>query len=150
MAARRSDPIDEIEPDKEAIREHVWDLLERRKAARFPGAHGRIPNFLGAEAAAKRLAGTEQWEGARVVKANPDSPQLPVRATALADGKVLFMAVPRLRERKPFVRLDPRTLSVEPRKAASISGAARHGRPVSIGRMRPVDLVVCGSVAVNR
>ena len=37
-----------------------------------------------------------------------------------------------------------------PRQAASISGAARHGRPVSIGQMRSVDLVVCGSVAVNR
>jgi 5-formyltetrahydrofolate cyclo-ligase len=60
------------------------------------------------------------------------------------------MAVPRLRDRRPFILLDPKALSVPPRKAASISGAARHGRPVPIGRMRPVDLVVCGSVAVNR
>jgi 5-formyltetrahydrofolate cyclo-ligase len=84
-----------------------------------------------------------------VVKANPDAPQLPVRARALAEGKVVYMAVPRLRDRQPFLRLDPRALTVAPRNAASISGAARHGRPVSIGRMRPVDLVVCGSVAVN-
>jgi 5-formyltetrahydrofolate cyclo-ligase len=118
--------------------------------ARFPGAEGRIPNFVGAEAAAERLAGTDEWRAARVVKANPDSPQLPVRARALADGKVLYMAVPRLRDPKPFLRIDPRSLPVQPKQAASISGAARYGRPVSIGRMRPVDLVVCGSVAVNR
>jgi 5-formyltetrahydrofolate cyclo-ligase len=38
-----------------------------------------------------------EWPAARVVKANPDAPQLPVRRRALADGKVVYMAVPRLR-----------------------------------------------------
>jgi 5-formyltetrahydrofolate cyclo-ligase len=140
----------DADPEKEAVRERVWAALRRHGVARFPGADGRIPNFVGAEAAAERLAETAEWQGAHVVKANPDAPQLPVRARALADGKVVFMAVPRLRDPKPFLRLDPRSLSVPPRKAASISGASRHGRPVSVGRMRPVDLVVCGSVAVNR
>jgi 5-formyltetrahydrofolate cyclo-ligase len=85
-----------------------------------------------------------------VVKANPDAPQLPVRARALAEGKRLYMAVPRLRDRRPFVLLDPRRLAVPPRSAASISGGMKAGRPVTIGRMPLIDLVVCGSVAVNR
>ncbi len=44
----------------------------------------------------------------------PDKAQLPVRARALTEGKIVYMAVPRLAEEKP------------------------------------VDLIVCGSVAVNR
>jgi 5-formyltetrahydrofolate cyclo-ligase len=137
-------------PDKQALRERVWRQLEQGGASRFPGARGRIPNFVGAEKAAQRLAELEEWKAARVIKANPDAPQLPVRALALAEGKLLFMAVPRLRDPRPFLRLDPRTLPVSPRKAASISGAATYGRPTTIGRMRRIDLVVCGSVAVNR
>ena len=60
------------------------------------------------------------------------------------------MAVPRLREAKPFLRLDPRRLGVPPRKASSIRGAASYGDPVTVGRMRRIDLVVCGTVVVNR
>jgi 5-formyltetrahydrofolate cyclo-ligase len=135
---------------KDAVRERVWALLERRRAARFPGARGRIPNFVGAEGAADVLAALPGWDAARVLKANPDAPQLPVRARALADRKVLYMAVPRLREARPFLLLDPRRLAVPPRRASSIRGASEHGRPVALGRMRPVDLVICGSVAVNR
>lgn len=37
---------------KPELREHTWRLLEIHRAARFPGAKGRIPNFVGAERAA--------------------------------------------------------------------------------------------------
>jgi hypothetical protein len=80
--------------------------------ARFPGAKGRIPNFAGASAAAARLASLPAWRAARVVKANPDAPQLLVRAQALADGKLLYMAVPRLADERPFILLDPGRLQV--------------------------------------
>jgi 5-formyltetrahydrofolate cyclo-ligase len=126
---------------KQDVRERVWTALERERAARFPGARGRIPNVDGADRAADRLSALRQWSNARVVKANPDSPQLPVRRRALADGKLVYMAVPRLREERPFVRL---------RSEATIKGAMREGRPTRIDDMERVDLVVCGSVAVNR
>jgi 5-formyltetrahydrofolate cyclo-ligase len=135
---------------KQAVRERVWALLERERVARFPGASGRIPNFAGAPAAAAQLASLPPWRTAQVVKANPDAPQLPVRARALADGKLLYMAVPRLAAEHPFIRLDPAELEVPPRRAASITGSARAGRPVAVAELQPVDLVVCGSVAVNR
>lgn len=135
---------------KQQVRDRVWSLLERRKAARFPGAAGRIPNFIGAERAAERLAQLGEWKRARTVKANPDSPQLPVRARALADGKILFMAVPRLAERKPFIRIDPGRIEGSPRRAASIKGASSAGRAVAVSEMPHVDLIVCGTVAVNR
>jgi 5-formyltetrahydrofolate cyclo-ligase len=60
------------------------------------------------------------------------------------------MAVPRLRERRPFILLAPERLRLPPRKAASIKGAASTGRPVRLEDMDPVDMVVCGSVAVDR
>jgi 5-formyltetrahydrofolate cyclo-ligase len=135
---------------KQAVRERVWALLEREGVARFPGATGRIPNFAGAPAAAARLASLPAWRAARVVKANPDAPQLPVRARALADGKLLYMAVPRLTGERPFILLDPARLEVPPRRAASINGSAPAGRRIAVAELRPVDLVVCGSVAVNR
>jgi 5-formyltetrahydrofolate cyclo-ligase len=135
---------------KQAVRERVWALLERERVARFPGATGRIPNFAGAPAAAARLASLAAWEAAGVVKANPDAPQLPVRARALADGKLLYMAVPRLAAERPFILLDPGRLEVPPRRAASITGSARVGRRIHLAELQPVDLVVCGSVAVNR
>ena len=47
----------------------------------------------------------------------------------------------RLRDERPFVRLV---------KEATIKGAMREGRPTAIDEMERVDLVVCGSVAVNR
>jgi 5-formyltetrahydrofolate cyclo-ligase len=149
--SRIEEPRDDVSRAKHAVRERVWAALQEAGAARFPGARGRIPNFVGAERAAERLAALDEWLRARVLKANPDAPQLPVRARALGDGKVLYMAVPRLAAAKPFLLLDPgRFEDVKPRAAASIGGAARHGRPVTVERVRPVDLVVCGTVAVNR
>jgi 5-formyltetrahydrofolate cyclo-ligase len=135
---------------KQAVRERVWALLERERVARFPGATGRIPNFAGAPAAAAQLASLPPWRTAQVIKANPDAPQLPVRARALADNKLLYMAVPRLADAHPFLLLDPAELEVPPRQAASITGSTRAGRPVAVTDLQPVDLVVCGSVAVNR
>jgi 5-formyltetrahydrofolate cyclo-ligase len=134
---------------KAALRRGVWSAMKAAQAVRFPGAEGRIPNFVGAERAAERLGATEAWADAETVKANPDSPQLPVRQRALEAGKTLYMAVPRLASPKPFLVIDPDALTVSPRRAASIGGAAREGRPVDISAMRPVDLVVTGCVAVS-
>ena len=119
---------------KAAVREDVWEALRAAKVARFPGAVGRIPNFTGAEAAAERLRDLPAWKNAATVKANPDSPQLPVRQRALEDGKILYMAVPRLAEPEPFFALDPDHLVEAPRKAASISGASRSARRVRLER----------------
>jgi len=134
---------------KAAVRERVWAALDEPGVARFPKPAGRIPNFVGAEAAADRLADTDEWDAAATVKANPDSPQWPVRQRVLAEGKLLFMAVPRLADEHPFFLLDPSELEVGARAATSIKGASRHGRPVDVEELEPVDLVVAGCVAVD-
>lgn len=133
---------------KAALRERIWDALADAGVARFPGAHGRIPNFTGAEAAAERLRETDTWRQAATLKSNPDSPQWPVRQRALEDGKVVYMAVPRLADEEPFFCLDPERLEASPRKASSIKGAERHATKVAVADVEPVDLVVTGCVAV--
>ena len=87
------------------MREEIWRALTVNKAARFPGAQGRIPNFIGAEAAARHLATWPAWQQAMALKCNPDAPQRSVRYAALQAGKILYMAVPRLRELTPFIAL---------------------------------------------
>jgi 5-formyltetrahydrofolate cyclo-ligase len=136
---------------KQEVRQFVWERLTAARVVGFPGAKGRIPNFTGASDAARRLAETPQWGSAMTLKANPDMPQLPVRAAALAAGKQVFMAVPRLAKADPFLLLDPSELaSVPARVAASIKGSARYGTPVAVTDVAPLDLVICGTVAVNR
>lgn len=135
---------------KDEIRNQVWELLEKEGAARFPGTRGRIPNFVGAEKAASLAQTLDVWKVARAIKVNPDSPQMSVRKLALKEGKVVYMAVPRLREEKCFIELDPAKLRSHLTEAASIKGAVKYGRPIFIEEMEPIDLIVCGSVAVTR
>jgi 5-formyltetrahydrofolate cyclo-ligase len=135
---------------KQGLRERVWALLVRRRAARFPfPIEDRIPNFVGAEAAAARAAALPEWKAARRLKCNPDAPQRPVRLRALRDGKVVFMAVPRLAAARCFIRLDPVRLRGRLAEAATIGGASRLGEPVTPDALGAIDLVVAGSVAVD-
>ena|SRR5215469_12308964 len=134
---------------KADLRQEVWGAMRAAKVARFPGAEGRIPNFSGAEAAAGQLRDLPAWRAAGTLKANPDSAQLPVRRRALEDGKIVYLAVPRLAGEEPFFALEPDHLSDSPRKAASISGASRSARRVRLTDLTPVDLVVMGSVAAG-
>jgi 5-formyltetrahydrofolate cyclo-ligase len=134
---------------KAELRDEVWAALRAAGANRFPAPEGRIPNFVGAEAAAERLRGTEVWRNATTLKANPDSPQWPVRQRALEDGKLVFMAVPRLAGPEPFFLLDPQRLAGSAREASSIKGASKSARPVGLDRLQPVDLVVAGTVAAG-
>jgi 5-formyltetrahydrofolate cyclo-ligase len=139
----------EADATKQQIRKRMWDLLERERAVE-PGVHGYIPAFKGADAAAQRLASLPVWQAAQVIKSVPDRAQQPVRERALLDGKLLYMAVPMLADELPFYLLDPRRIAVTAAEAASRTTAAEVAPKVSVEEMRPVDIVVCGSVAVNR
>ncbi len=136
---------------KQALRERVWALLEARGVARFPlPLRDRIPNFRGAEAAAARAAGLPEWQAARRLKCNPDAPQRPLRLRALREGRIVFMAVPRLARALCFLRLDPARLGDRLAEAATIRGAATLGEAVEPRALGRIDLIVVGSVAVDR
>jgi 5-formyltetrahydrofolate cyclo-ligase len=59
-------------------------------------------------------------------------------------------AVPKLASAKPFYLLDPATLTAPFDSAATSAGAPGAAELVELSDMRPVNLIVCGSVAVNR
>lgn len=112
-------------------------------------AYGRIPNFIGANIAAEKLKELEVWRKARVIKSNPDSPQKWLREKALKHGKTVYMAVPRLRAEKCFLKIDPKKIP-NASQASTIKGAFRFGEQVSPDEMDKVDLIVVGCVAVNK
>src|SRR5208282_5888424 len=80
-------------PAKSVLRNRVWERLVAEGVSVGP-AFDRIPNFVGADVAAKRLSELDAWKHARVVKCNPDPPQIAVRLRALYDGKLLLAPVP--------------------------------------------------------
>lgn len=136
--------------EKQELREQIWDELEERGEARFPyPPHGRIPNFNGASKAAERLTAEKVWQNADVIKSNPDAPQLPVRRAALRHGKMIYMAVPRLRDENCFLRLDPQEID-DIDHATTLSGSSEVGVQVGPEEMDPIDMIVSGSVAVNQ
>lgn len=138
--------------DKDLLREDVWRRLAESGAG-VGDVHSRIPDFVGADRSADRLAELPVWQRASVVKCNPDRGQAPVRLRALRDGKKLYAPVPELVHELPFVELDPERLAQSgiPFEAVQYSeDFVRHGRPVRFDEIEPIDLVIVGCVAVTR
>ncbi len=142
--------MESIKERKSELRRMIWRMLEELNVARFPRpVYGRIPNFVGAEEAGLRITRTDLWTNARVVKANPDSPQRILRERALVEGKVVVMATPRLLN--GFIALNPKSIPGSKIKYAStIRGALTYGRKLKLNEVPAIDLVVTGCVAVDR
>ncbi|MBD3885497.1 5-formyltetrahydrofolate cyclo-ligase [Phormidium tenue FACHB-886] len=139
-------------PDKDRLRFQVWSHLKQARAT-MGDPVGHIPNFLGAPQAAAQLTALPIWQQANTVKCNPDSPQSFVRLRALQEGKRLYIAVPRLTNRRCFVELSAQALQQQQiplQQAATMKTALKLGRLVSFDEMEPIDLVVVGCVAVTR
>ena len=117
---------------KDVVRGEIWAQLVAAGVSVGP-SFDRIPNFVGADMAAKRLSELPAWQAARVVKCNPDPPQIPVRLRALYDGKLLFAPVPYLTKGFPYLRIDPDKLAakgVDFETAATAQGFVQHGEPI--------------------
>ncbi len=99
------------------------------------------------------MSDLDEWRRARVIKCNPDPPQIPVRLRALYDGKLLFSPVPYLARGFPYLRIDPDKLAakgVDFETAATSQGFVEHGEPVGFEEMPKLDFCVVGCVAVTR
>lgn len=137
-----------LREEKERLRRLIWRVMEERGIALFPKpVEGRIPNFRGAEEAARKLSLQEEWKEAEVVFVNPDSPQRYVRYLGISQGKIVVMATPRIKE--GFLLLDPDEVPASKYyEASTISGAFKYGRKIGLEVPR-IDLKVTGSVAVD-
>jgi 5-formyltetrahydrofolate cyclo-ligase len=138
--------------EKDKLRTEIWSLL-KQQAASVGDPFGHIPNFVGAELAAEKLATLPIWEQAKTIKCNPDAAQIPVRMRALQDGKRLYMAVPRLTDDRCFVELtagDLQRQNISIAESAIARKALTCGKLVSFAEMEPIDLVIVGCVAAGR
>jgi 5-formyltetrahydrofolate cyclo-ligase len=138
--------------EKDRLRKAVWDDLVARDLNVGP-VHDRIPNFVGADRAAWQLAQMPAWAAARIVKCNPDPPQIPVRLRALYDGKLVYTPVPELVQDFPFLLLDPDKLAARGigfELAATSDGSMLYGERVNFEQMDKIDICVVGCVAVTR
>jgi len=135
---------------KWAIRKRVWDFMEQNDIAAVPRpVHHRIPNFVNSEMTALQVKKLPEFQQAKWVKINPDSPQKSIRALTLREGKMLLVPQPRLRTGF-FSILNP--VRIEPHKigfAVTQAGVVEYGEPINLDSKIKVDLVIIGSVAVN-
>ncbi len=139
-------------PGKDVVRHEIWRRLEDEGVAIGP-AWSMIPNFVGADVAAWRLAQLDAWKQARTVKTNPDHPQTPIRIRALYEGKTVYTPVPYLTREFPYLRLDPKKLveqDISFELAATAQGFMAHGERIEFEEVEPLDFCVVGSVAVGR
>jgi 5-formyltetrahydrofolate cyclo-ligase len=137
---------------KDGVRARVWQRLGETGVAIGP-TFDHIPNFVGADVAAKRLSELDAWKRARVVKCNPDPPQIPLRLRALYDGKLLFAPVPYLTRALPYLKIDPDRLArhgIDFETAATAQGFLAHGEPIAFADLPALDFCVVGCVAVTR
>lgn len=139
-------------PGKDVVRHDIWRRLEEEGVA-VGQAWSMIPNFVGADVAAWRLAQTDAWKRARTLKTNPDHPQIPIRIRALYEGKTVYTPVPYLTREFPYLRLDPDKLiekEISFELAATAQGFMEHGERIEFEEVEPLDFCVVGSVAVGR
>ena len=137
---------------KDELRDQIWTALKESGDA-IDNPFGGISNFVGADIAAASLAEMPLWKLAKVVKCNPDAPQSHARLRALQDGKILYMAVPRLAEEKCFIELTSEDLmgrGIALEDASQWQTAVKIGKRVSFEEMKSIDLAVTGCVAVTR
>ena len=137
---------------KDEIRRAVWQSLLSAGVNIGP-AIDHIPNFVGADIAARHLSQLDVWKAARTIKCNPDSAQIPVRLRALYDGKLLFAPVPHLTKGFPYLRIDPNRLAakgIDFEMAATAQGFMMCGEPMSFEDLPVLDFCVVGCVAVTR
>lgn len=137
---------------KDVVRSEVWRTLEATGTSIGP-AWSLIPNFVGADVAAWRLAQTDEWKRARTIKTNPDAPQIPIRLRALYEGKTVYAPVPYLTKSFPYLRIDPKRMvekGISFELAATSQGFVEYGEALEFEDVEPLDFCVVGSVAVGR
>ncbi len=138
---------------KQAIRQRVWEFMERHDIAAFPRpVYHRIPNFRGAvEAGANLVTALPEMAAAKTVEVGPDKPQEEVRLRVLAAGKALVVPTPRLASGGLFNRLvaAPGASADDVRRLASRQGIDKESKPIPTAARLKIDVVVVGAVAVD-
>ena len=137
------------EDTKASIRQKVWEFMEKNDIANFPRpVYNRIPNYKGSNTAGQKLLELEEFKAAKTVKVNPDKAQEEARYQVMDQDKTLIVPTPRL-SKGLFNRLSKEP-GMELRKLASREGIDKKSKPVPMASRIKIDLVIVGSVAVDK
>lgn len=138
----------DINTKKDILRKSVYDALYNGGFSnRHNGDYGKIPDFKGSIIAAELLRTSFEWKNAQTIFSSPDTAQKPVRYFALADGKDLIMASPNLQHGYLFLKSSKISSFAE---ASTKEGAFKFAEDLNIDSFPQVDMVVEGSVAVDK
>ena len=142
----------EVPLTKQIIRKKVWDFIEANNLANFPRpVYNRIPNFKGAAKAGSKVGELEEFKKAGTIKVNPDKPQEEVRYQVLSHRKTLLVPTPRLRQGLFNKLLNNENFPKQHlKKLASRQGIDVHSVPIPLDTKLNINVVVIGSVAVDR
>ncbi|MEM2409835.1 MAG: 5-formyltetrahydrofolate cyclo-ligase [Thermofilaceae archaeon] len=133
---------------KADLREETWRRLDEHRVVTPRPSRGRIPIFSGSRVAAMKVSRRDFFREAEVVYASADPSLQPLREEVLRAGKLLVMMVPIFRG---FAILNGRSVPQRAVQAAATPrGAVTQGNRVRVLDNVSVDLVVFGSVAVDR
>jgi len=151
VATSSSSQPDPAEADaKWKVRGRIWDELERRNLVSFPRpCHGRIPNFVGSDAAAHQLAATPEFQRARVIKVHPSLNANAFRERCYAAQKTVLVP-PLPGHDYLYICVDGAAIPPQHRAFASTkAGFNKFGTPItSLLDIPDVDFVVVASTAV--
>uniref|UniRef100_A0A7C3SP82 5-formyltetrahydrofolate cyclo-ligase n=1 Tax=Thermofilum pendens TaxID=2269 RepID=A0A7C3SP82_THEPE len=138
-----------LERVKSELRKQVWLRLEASEVVVGPRpCYGRVPGFLGGIAAASKIAKLDLFKRARVLYFTPDGASRPLREEALRRGKTIVMSQPNL---KGYVVLEGSGLpESEVKRLSTLRGALLRGERALLLEGIKVDVIVLGSVAVDR
>lgn len=133
---------------KAELREQVWRKLDEHRVVTPRPCRGRIPIFSGSRVASMRVLKRDFFRGAEAVYASADPSLQPIREEVLRAGKFLVLMVFGFRG---FVILNGKDMPQWAlRSAATPRGALIHGNRVRVLENISIDLVLFGSVAVDR
>lgn len=134
---------------KNELRKQVWAKLESYEVVIGPRpCYGKVPGFLGGVSAAGKLAKTSIFRQAKAVYFTSDSASRPLREEALRRGKTVVMSQPMLRG---YVIVDGSRISErEARLLSTLRGALSAGERLTLLEGVKVDMIILGSVAVDR
>lgn len=149
---------DSEQSTRQIIRQTIWIELRRvaRPDSRFHWDFASfIPDFAGSEAATERALGLfdalKLDPARRRVFVTPDNSTEAVRHRLLLAGQPLVLTTYGIA--RGFLTLDPNDIPPgEERYAATLDGADRYGRPLSMAALRggpPFGVLITGSAAVS-
>ncbi|XP_066906617.1 methenyltetrahydrofolate synthase domain-containing protein [Halyomorpha halys] len=140
------------ETTKLTIRLQTWEKLESMDQVVFPRpCKFRIPRFKGENEAVEKLAQLEAFRAAKVVKVNLDKAHERVRLEVIQKGKSLIAGTPGLKEAVFLLMRPPMEANkLANRMAASRIGIRHLGTALDFSSGIKADLVVLGSVAVDK